>query len=166
MPKPLAKGGKPAQVKPIAAVREASMAANNNPKLHKFRITSIGEWNDTLKAFVINADPKDLHAASSAAPSNAHAVRVVITPGSPFLSSKNNLQTSNGHKTGPTLIKVGDVALCRLVVTPVITEEHRAGPGLLGTTARFRHDEITWVVEGLFDPSLQSPPAGGAGGGP
>jgi hypothetical protein len=166
MPKPLAKGGKPAQVKPIAAVREASMAANNNPKLRKLRITSLGEWSDALQAFVINADLTDLHAASSAAPLYAHGERVVIIPGSPFLSSKNNLQTSTGHKTGPTLIKVGDVALCRLVVTPVTTKEPKWVQGLGHVTATYVHDEITWVVEGLFDPSLQSPPAGGAGGGP
>lgn len=161
MPKPPAKGGKPAPKDYKSLIREASTAANNNPQLRKFRITSIGEWNDTLQAFVIHVDMGPSNCSRDSTETTA-----LIPDGSAFLSSKKNLHTSTGHPSGPTLIKVGDFALCSKTVTPVTTEEPKWVKGLGHVTARYVHDEITWVLEGLFDPSLRSPPAGSAGGGP
>ena len=161
MPKPPAKGGKPAPKDYKSLIREANTAANNNTKLHKLPITSIGEWSDARQAFVINID------ASKAATGCALSATIALVPSdSPYISSNHNLQTKTGHPAGPTFFKAGDVALCRMKVTTVIIEEHKAGGGLLGITAKYLRDEITWVVEGWVDTSLRSPPAGGAGGGP
>jgi hypothetical protein len=161
MPKDLAKGGKPAPKDHKSLIREANTAANNNSKLTKLPITSIGEWSPAHQAFVINVD------ASKAATGCALSATYALVPhDSPYISSNHNLLTTTGHPKGPTFFKAGDVALCRIKVTTVTVLEDRWVQGLGHVTAKYPRDEITWIVEGWVVPSLQSPPAGGAAGGP
>lgn len=143
MPKPLAKGGKPARVDTSTALLEANKAANNNPKLIKLPITAIGEWSDALQAFVIKIDPRE--AATGYALSSNDAL---VPSDSPYISTKHNLLTKTGHPAGPTFFKAGDIALCEIKITPVTVEEDRFVQGLGRVTAKHQRDEVTFVFKG------------------
>jgi hypothetical protein len=143
MPKPLAKGGKPARVDTSAALLEANKAANNNPKLIQLPITDIVGWSDALQAFVIHVDPSKAATGYALSSNNA-----LVPSDSPYISTKHNLLTKTGHPAGPTFFKVGDIALCETKVTTVTVLEHRAGGGILGTTSKHLRDEVTFVFKG------------------
>lgn len=143
MPKPLAKGGKPARVDTNAALLEANKAANNNPKLLKLPITAIGEWSDAHQAFVIKVDISKA-ATGYALPTN----NALVPSDSPYISSKHNLLTKTGHPAGPTFFKAGDIALCEAKVTTVTVEEDRWVQGLGHVTSKHQRDELTFVFKG------------------
>jgi hypothetical protein len=143
MPKSLAKGGKPARVDTSAALLEANKDANNNPKLIKLPITSIGEWSDADQAFVITVDISGIPFGFA-----SPTIHALIPKGSPFLSSSHNLLTKSGHPTGKLFFNIGDIALCEKKINTVTVEETKFLSGVGHGKAKYKQTEVVLIFVG------------------